>query len=149
MQVQQRPIVHPEMFSADEDQGHALSRCCVEMLRSAQRPSSVCRRLTVTSSALAMSTQRVNTTKGKEVRACIKLFTDSGLTAAIPHDQATWKTFILKLKLDWVWLRGLKAIESGIVHSITLSDHWPLWVKVRFGGDGRSPIRPLSRKGVR
>ncbi|MBA3438675.1 MAG: endonuclease/exonuclease/phosphatase family protein [Pyrinomonadaceae bacterium] len=90
-----------------------------------------------------------NTIKGKDVRACIKLFTDEGLTAAIPHDQATWKTFIFKLKLDWVWLRGLEATGSGIVHRITLSDHWPLWVRVKFGGDGKTSIQPSSSKADR
>ena len=84
-----------------------------------------------------------NTIKGKDVRACVKLFTDEGLTAALPHDRPTWKTLIFKLKLDWVWLRGLEATGSGIVHRITLSDHWPLWVKVKFGeGAGSSPRSP-------
>lgn len=85
-----------------------------------------------------------NTIKGKDVRACVKLFTDEGLTAAIPHDQATWKTFIFKLKLDWVWLRALEATGSGIVQRITLSDHWPLWVRVKFGGDSKS-IQPPKK----
>lgn len=84
-----------------------------------------------------------NTIKGKDVRACVKMFTDEGLTAALPHDRPTWKTLIFKLKLDWVWLRGLEATGSGIVHRITLSDHWPLWVKVKFGeSSGSHPGLP-------
>jgi endonuclease/exonuclease/phosphatase family metal-dependent hydrolase len=64
-----------------------------------------------------------NTIKGKDVRACIKLFTERGFTTPIPHNRSTWKTFIIKLKLDWLWLRGVQAIGHSIVRRIGLSDH--------------------------
>ena len=73
-----------------------------------------------------------NTIKGKDVRACVKLFTESGFTTPIPHDRSTFKVFLLKLKLDWIWLRGFDAVDSGIDRDIGLSDHWPLWAKVRM-----------------
>ena len=38
--------------------------------------------------------------------------------------------FDLKLKLDWVWLRGFETIRFGIDREIGLSDHWSLWVVV-------------------
>lgn len=74
-----------------------------------------------------------NTIKGKDVRGARKLFTDAGFATPFPDDRATFKAaYILKFKLDWVWLRGLEATGSGIVHRITLSDHWPLWVNVKL-----------------
>ena len=75
-----------------------------------------------------------NTIKGKDVRACIKLFSESGFTTPIPHDRSTWKTFIIKLKLDWLWLRGFNSNSTrySIVRRIGLSDHWPLSVTAKF-----------------
>jgi endonuclease/exonuclease/phosphatase family metal-dependent hydrolase len=38
----------------------------------------------------------------------------------------------IELKLDWIWLRNLEATSFGIDQTITLSDHWPLWMTVKF-----------------
>ena len=75
-----------------------------------------------------------NTIKGKDVRAARRLFADAGFTTPIPDQQTTWKTFIFKLKLDWLWLRGLEPRASGIDKEVGLSDHWPLWVRARLAG---------------
>lgn len=74
-----------------------------------------------------------NTIKQKDVNAARKLFTDAGFTTPFPDDRTTWQTFIVKLKLDWFWLRGLDAESFGIDKSVDLSDHWPLWAKVKLG----------------
>jgi len=73
-----------------------------------------------------------NTIKGKDVRAARKLFADAGFETPIPDDRSTWKTFVVKLKLDWLWLRGIKAVNSGIDREVGFSDHWPLWATVRL-----------------
>jgi endonuclease/exonuclease/phosphatase family metal-dependent hydrolase len=73
-----------------------------------------------------------NTIKGKDVKACIKLFENRGFTTPVPHNRSTWKTFIIKLKLDWLWLRGLEPSGHNIVHRIGFSDHWPLWVSAKL-----------------
>jgi endonuclease/exonuclease/phosphatase family metal-dependent hydrolase len=74
-----------------------------------------------------------NTIKGKDVKGSRKLFTEAGFTTPIPDDRSTFKAvYILKLKLDWIWLRGLRTTGSGIVRRIGLSDHWPLWVTVKL-----------------
>ena len=66
----------------------------------------------------------------KKVR---QLFTDEGFTTPFSDTEETFKRnailFDLTLKLDWVWLRGLKATLSGIDRSITVSDHFPLWTE--------------------
>lgn len=73
-----------------------------------------------------------NTTMGKDVEATSKLFTGAHFQTPFSNDEETWRTFIIKLKLDWLWLRGLTAIEHGIDRDIGLSDHWPLWTKARM-----------------
>jgi endonuclease/exonuclease/phosphatase family metal-dependent hydrolase len=80
-----------------------------------------------------------NTIKGKDVRAARRLFAGDGFTTPFPDDRTTWKTFIVELKLDWLWLRGLEAVEFGIDKDVELSDHWPLWAKIKLGKpSGRS-----------
>lgn len=73
-----------------------------------------------------------NTVKGKDVKAARRLFTGEGFTTPFADGNKTWKTFVIKLKLDWLWLRGLEARASGIDKKVELSDHWPLWATVRL-----------------
>ncbi len=69
-----------------------------------------------------------------------KLFTEAGFTTPLPDDETTFlrKTpfFDLRLKLDWIWLRGLTPQSYGIDHSLTVSDHFPLWTVVKRKSDG-------------
>jgi endonuclease/exonuclease/phosphatase (EEP) superfamily protein YafD len=75
-----------------------------------------------------------NTIKGQEVRGARRLFAGAGFSTPIPDERATFKAaYILKFKLDWIWLRGFKAAEGGgVVRRIKLSDHWPLWLKAKL-----------------
>lgn len=73
-----------------------------------------------------------NTIKGKDVKAARRLFAHDGFTTPLADDDTTWRTFVVQLKLDWLWLRGLEARSSGIDKDIDLSDHWPLWATVRL-----------------
>lgn len=81
-----------------------------------------------------------NTIKGKDVKAARKLFTDSGFATPFPDNLSTWRTFVFKLKLDWLWLRGFEAGEFGIDKQVGLSDHWPLWVEIKLGGISTRPF---------
>jgi endonuclease/exonuclease/phosphatase family metal-dependent hydrolase len=76
-----------------------------------------------------------NTIKGKDVRAARQLFTEAGFHTPFPDDNATFKVLFFDYKLDWVWLRGLTPTANGIDKEIDLSDHWPLWVKAKVGGE--------------
>jgi endonuclease/exonuclease/phosphatase family metal-dependent hydrolase len=64
-----------------------------------------------------------------------KFFLDAGLKTPF-GGEATFKRRVLfvplELKLDWVWLRGLEATTCGIERKVEISDHWPLWTKVKF-----------------
>jgi endonuclease/exonuclease/phosphatase family metal-dependent hydrolase len=71
-----------------------------------------------------------NTIEAEAIRDVTTLFTQAGFTTPFTNNEETWKTFILKLKLDWLWLRNLRAVQHGIDRKIGLSDHWPLWTTV-------------------
>jgi endonuclease/exonuclease/phosphatase family metal-dependent hydrolase len=73
-----------------------------------------------------------NTIKGKDVAAARKLFTDANFTTPFLDDDTTWSTFMVALKLDWLWLRGLDATNHGIRRTVTYSDHYPLWLTAKF-----------------
>jgi endonuclease/exonuclease/phosphatase family metal-dependent hydrolase len=66
------------------------------------------------------------------------LFTDAGFHTPFSDDDSTFRrnaiVVDIDLKLDWIWLRGLSVKGSGIDRSLTVSDHFPLWV--RFGNIG-------------
>jgi len=73
-----------------------------------------------------------NSWQGEVVDETEKAFTATGFATPFSKGEPTWHTFILKLKLDWMWLNGLRVQSSGIGRSIGLSDHWPLWVTASF-----------------
>ena len=76
-----------------------------------------------------------NTIKQKDAEAIRKLFEGEGFKTPIADDEMTWRTFLIGLKLDWVWLRGLEASAAGVDRDSDLSDHWPVWVKVKLAGN--------------
>ena len=73
-----------------------------------------------------------NTAWTQDVEDATRLFTQAQFETPIPNNKTTWRTFILELKLDWIWIKGLQATEYGIDKKIGYSDHWPLWVKARL-----------------
>ena len=77
----------------------------------------------------------LNTWEAKAGAKTAKLFSEAGWTT--PFDgQATFRRRVLlmpiKFKLDWVWLRGLEAVNFGIDRTIKVSDHWPLWTNIKI-----------------
>ena len=78
-----------------------------------------------------------NTLMGKDVDSTTELFTNAKFSTPFANGVTTWKTFIIELKLDWLWLRGLRPVNYGIDKKITLSDHWPLWVTVTLNDENR------------
>ena len=81
-----------------------------------------------------------NTMMGKDVDATTELFTTAKFSTPFANGISTWKTFIIELKLDWLWLRGLAPTNHGIDKKVGLSDHWPLWVEVKLN-DERAKLK--------
>jgi endonuclease/exonuclease/phosphatase family metal-dependent hydrolase len=69
-----------------------------------------------------------------------KLFTEAGFSTPLPDDESTFYRkalmFDVKLKLDWIWLRGFTARSYGIDRKLTVSDHFPLWTSATFSPTG-------------
>lgn len=72
-----------------------------------------------------------NTITAKDVGETTELFAAAKFSTPFTNNLTTWKTFLLELKLDWLWLRGLQATAFGIDKKVRLSDHWPLWAIVQ------------------
>ena len=78
----------------------------------------------------------LNTWERGAVKRTSALFTKENFTTPFANGESTFLQKIvfvpIKLKLDWVWLRGLEASSHGIDKKILLSDHFPLWAVVKF-----------------
>jgi endonuclease/exonuclease/phosphatase family metal-dependent hydrolase len=78
----------------------------------------------------------LNTWEPDAVSLTSALFDREKFTTPFANGKSTFLQKILlipiKLKLDWVWLRGLEATSHGIDKKIALSDHWPLWAVVKL-----------------
>ncbi|HEY0546934.1 MAG TPA: endonuclease/exonuclease/phosphatase family protein [Pyrinomonadaceae bacterium] len=81
-----------------------------------------------------------NTLMPKDIKGTVRLFAGRGFQTPFSIDDPTWKTFVIELKLDWMWLRGLDVKTFGIDRQVSLSDHWPLWAVVRLR-DGRNDAK--------
>ncbi len=70
------------------------------------------------------------------IDAVRKLFTDAGFITPVPDDESTYLKkvlgFDLKLKLDWIWVRGMMPQAYGIDRQLKVSDHFPVWVNVKM-----------------
>lgn len=76
-----------------------------------------------------------NTITARDVGETSELFTTAKFNTPFTNNLTTWKTFILELKLDWFWLRGLQPVSFGIDKKVGLSDHWPLWAIVTMSDE--------------
>lgn len=64
-----------------------------------------------------------------------ELFTGEGFQTPFDDESTFCREVLLvaiKLKLDWIWLRNLTSTHAGIDREVSLSDHWPLWVRLEL-----------------
>ena|SRR5436190_5368342 len=77
----------------------------------------------------------LNTWQTDAAPKTIKLFSDAGFSTPF-GDQKTFSQRVLlvqiQFRLDWIWLRGLEAVNHGIDRELDVSDHWPLWTIVKI-----------------
>ena len=88
----------------------------------------------------------LNTWEPAAVDDTVKLFTGEQFQTPF-SDESTFFTRVvflpIKLKLDWIWLRNLKAYSHGIDREIKISDHWPLWIVVQ-----KPELPPVSKPAL-
>jgi endonuclease/exonuclease/phosphatase family metal-dependent hydrolase len=53
-----------------------------------------------------------------------------GYTTPFPTGTATWRTTVLKMHADWIFVRGVKIERWGVAKPLNVSDHWPIWAEV-------------------
>jgi endonuclease/exonuclease/phosphatase family metal-dependent hydrolase len=87
-----------------------------------------------------------NTLTGKDVDGTTALFESAKFNTPFSNNLSTWKTFIIELKLDWLWLRNLSPTKHGIDKKVGLSDHWPLWVVVELNGKQETEVKSRKSK---
>jgi endonuclease/exonuclease/phosphatase family metal-dependent hydrolase len=76
----------------------------------------------------------LNTWEADAGRKTTKLFSEAGLRTPFGNHKTFRRRILLvpiEFRLDWVWLRGLEASSYGIDRKVDVSDHWPLWTKVK------------------
>jgi len=82
----------------------------------------------------------LNTWERAAVKKTSELFVRENFTTPFANGKSTFLRKVLfvpiRLKLDWIWLRGLEATSHGIDKTVGLSDHWPLWTVVRLKPSG-------------
>jgi endonuclease/exonuclease/phosphatase family metal-dependent hydrolase len=50
-----------------------------------------------------------------------------GFTTPFPTGTPTWRTTVLKMHADWIFVRGVKIERWGVAKPLNVSDHWPIW----------------------
>ncbi len=82
----------------------------------------------------------LNTWERGSVKKTSELFVSETFTTPFANGKTTFLRTVLvipiRLKLDWIWLRGLEATSHGIDKKVGMSDHWPLWIVVRLKPSG-------------
>jgi endonuclease/exonuclease/phosphatase family metal-dependent hydrolase len=74
-----------------------------------------------------------NTWEPEAVSKTFKVFAEANFHTPFDEQPTFFRRVLfvpIELKLDWIWLRNLSATSHGIDQTITLSDHWPLWMTV-------------------
>jgi endonuclease/exonuclease/phosphatase family metal-dependent hydrolase len=57
-------------------------------------------------------------------------FEARGYTTPFPTGTSTWRTTVLKMHADWIFVRGVKIERWGVAKPLNVSDHWPIWAEV-------------------
>lgn len=80
-----------------------------------------------------------NTWQPDSKRDCIKLFTAANFVTPFPPGQPTFRYILVKMRLDWIWLRGFTHVTSyGIARHIKISDHYPLWLDAEIKKEAKA-----------
>jgi endonuclease/exonuclease/phosphatase family metal-dependent hydrolase len=62
-----------------------------------------------------------------------EFFEKLGYTTPFPTGTETWRTTVLKMHADWIFVRGVKIERWGVARPTGISDHWPIWAEVVVG----------------
>lgn len=43
---------------------------------------------------------------------------------------STWRAGLYRNHTDWIFMRGLKSLRHGVIKSLKISDHYPIWTEI-------------------
>jgi endonuclease/exonuclease/phosphatase family metal-dependent hydrolase len=66
-------------------------------------------------------------TKAVEIR---RLMESRGYETPFQTGTATWRGAGLRFHADWIFVRGVRVMRSGVVKPLSVSDHWPVWAEI-------------------
>ncbi len=70
-----------------------------------------------------------NTFLAGDRKIMFQVMQGDGFTCPLKGDKSTFRArLVLRLKLDWIWLRNLEHLEADVEGSVKASDHRPVWV---------------------
>ena len=67
--------------------------------------------------------------KAGEIR---RLMESRGYTTPFQTGTATWRGAGLRFHADWIFVRGVRVMRSGVVKPLNVSDHWPIWAEIQL-----------------
>jgi endonuclease/exonuclease/phosphatase family metal-dependent hydrolase len=65
--------------------------------------------------------------KAVEIRRLMK---SRGYSTPFPTGTPTWRGAGLRFHADWIFVSGLSAKRWGVVRTLNVSDHWPIWAEI-------------------
>jgi endonuclease/exonuclease/phosphatase family metal-dependent hydrolase len=71
-----------------------------------------------------------NTLSRKKVLETRTFLESHGYSTPFPSGTPTWRGAGLRLHADWIFSRGAKITNWGVVRPLNASDHWPIWGEV-------------------
>jgi endonuclease/exonuclease/phosphatase family metal-dependent hydrolase len=61
-----------------------------------------------------------------------RLLESRGYTTPFPTGIATWRTTLLRMHADWIFVRNAEITRWGVARPLDVSDHWPVWAEIQM-----------------
>ena len=58
------------------------------------------------------------------------LLESHGYTTPFSNGVATWRSGLIRLQSDWIFVRDVRVSRWGVARGLNVSDHWPLWAEI-------------------
>ena len=63
-----------------------------------------------------------------------KFFESHGYQTPFKRFTSTWRAGLYRNHTDWIFTRGLNCVAHGVVKSLKVSDHYPIWAEIDLRG---------------
>ncbi|HSR54049.1 MAG TPA: endonuclease/exonuclease/phosphatase family protein [Acidobacteriota bacterium] len=74
-----------------------------------------------------------NTFAKEHTSHMFELMQEAGFSCPLDGDENTFQSYIfIRMKLDWIWVRGVEALQAEVEGGVASSDHRPLWVDLKW-----------------